>query len=195
MATLSAQFSSRKRRQYVFSLQRNGSSASASWSVRNAVSNERGVIEYCLYSRARHPVKTHPQAQIRAQPKILSLLLSLPRPVSPCIYRQRSAVIVSRNAFSLRVAMSRSEHMLYKERVCLRKQHVPSYCGSRQKIIWTTRTSPISRPRRKPNEKKAWLHPHFHTRRTGGIPSLMPLCYDVPMRCQFASYGGTAFTC
>ena len=38
--------------------------------------------------------------------------------------------------------------------------------------------------------KLPWLHPHFHTRRTGGIPSLLPLCYDLPMRCQFANYGG-----
>ena len=38
--------------------------------------------------------------------------------------------------------------------------------------------------------KKRWLDPHFHTRRTGGVPSLLPVCYDLPMRCQFANYGG-----
>ena len=42
--------------------------------------------------------------------------------------------------------------------------------------------------------KKRWLHPHFHTRRTGGIPSLLPLCYDLPMRCSFANYGGHSDT-
>ena len=38
--------------------------------------------------------------------------------------------------------------------------------------------------------KKPWLTAHFHVRRTGGIPSLLPLCYDLPMRCMFANYGG-----
>ena len=42
----------------------------------------------------------------------------------------------------------------------------------------------------KVKRKSPWLHPHFHTRRTGGIPSLLPLCYDLPMRCTFADYGG-----
>ena len=40
------------------------------------------------------------------------------------------------------------------------------------------------------SRKKRGLHPHFHVRRTGGVPSLLPWCYDVPMRCQFANYGG-----
>ena len=43
--------------------------------------------------------------------------------------------------------------------------------------------------------KRPWLHSHFHTRRTGGVPSLLPLCYDLPMRCQFANYGGARHTC
>ena len=42
--------------------------------------------------------------------------------------------------------------------------------------------------------KSPWLHPHFHTRRAGGVPSLLPLCYDLPMRCQFANYGGACST-
>ena len=33
------------------------------------------------------------------------------------------------------------------------------------------------------------MHPRFHARRTGGIPSLLPLCYDLPLRLSFASYG------
>ena len=43
--------------------------------------------------------------------------------------------------------------------------------------------------------KHPWLHPHFHTRKTGGIPSLLPLCYDLPLRCQHADYGGSQHTC
>ena len=43
--------------------------------------------------------------------------------------------------------------------------------------------------------KQPWLHPHFHTRKTGGIPSFLPLCYDLPLRCQHADYGGSQHTC
>ena len=43
--------------------------------------------------------------------------------------------------------------------------------------------------------KTPWLHPHFHTRRTKGVPSLLPLCYDLPLRCQSADYGGLKHTC
>ena len=42
----------------------------------------------------------------------------------------------------------------------------------------------------KVKRKKPWLSAHFHTRRTGGVPSLLPICYDLPVRCQFANYGG-----
>ena len=42
----------------------------------------------------------------------------------------------------------------------------------------------------KMQRKTPWLYPHLHARKTGGIPSLLPLCYDLPLRCRFGNYGG-----
>ena len=41
----------------------------------------------------------------------------------------------------------------------------------------------------KKKRKAPWIHPRFHARRTGGIPTLLPLCYDLPLKLLFASYG------
>ena len=73
--------------------------------------------------------------------------------------------------------------------------------ATRSQLLWIQAEDYLDDPHfadlsmdQKIKRKKPWLHPHFHTRRTGGIPSLMPLCYDLPMRCQFANYGGLLHT-
>ena len=43
--------------------------------------------------------------------------------------------------------------------------------------------------KQKQEKKRGWLKPHFHAKRTGGIPSLLPLVYDLPLRLMSANYG------
>ena len=73
--------------------------------------------------------------------------------------------------------------------------------ATRSQLLWIQAEDYLDDPHfadltmpEKIKRKTPWLHPHFHTRRTGGIPSLLPLCYDLPMRCQFANYGGPRHT-
>ena len=73
--------------------------------------------------------------------------------------------------------------------------------ATRSQLLWVQAEDYLDDPHfaeltmpEKIKRKIPWLHPHFHTRRTGGVPSLLPLCYDLPMRCQFANYGGPRHT-
>ena len=38
-------------------------------------------------------------------------------------------------------------------------------------------------------KKSAWLRSNYHAMRTGGVPSLLPLVYDLPLRMLGANYG------
>jgi hypothetical protein len=41
----------------------------------------------------------------------------------------------------------------------------------------------------KREKKRRWLRPDYHARRTGGIPSLFPMVFDLPVRLNNADYG------
>ena len=38
--------------------------------------------------------------------------------------------------------------------------------------------------------KRQWFNSKYHLRRTGCIPTLLPLCYDLPLRIMHGNYGG-----
>ena len=43
---------------------------------------------------------------------------------------------------------------------------------------------------KKKERKRQWLNPKYNFRRTGCIPTLLPLCYDLPLRVMHGNYGG-----
>ena len=68
---------------------------------------------------------------------------------------------------------------------------------TRAQLLWIQAEDYLDDPhfselsdREKRGRKAPWFHPRFHTRRTGGIPSLLRLCYDLPLKLLFAIYGG-----
>jgi len=66
-----------------------------------------------------------------------------------------------------------------------------------QQLLWVQAEDYLDDPHfanltqeEKKERKSKWFNSKFHLRRTGCIPTLLPLCYDLPLRVMHGNYGG-----
>ena len=69
--------------------------------------------------------------------------------------------------------------------------------ASREQILWVQAEDYLNDVHfsemsgdEKMEKKDEWLQANYHAKRTGDVPSLLPLIYNLPMRMLRGEYGG-----